>query len=286
MSTATDAGPSTTVSPHGMNTTSTSAPDAPSAPLASPLTPKSRPAYTHNHPSQPPTFSQLAPVQYIDQPAPRPFSGDDAIDAIALRATISSLQIQRQRAQEDIRALDKIKRDAVARPEEFKRQLIAGRISHAGAGDARTDPSTGRYRFPEGDVQEGQESEDEHEDEGGEPGKEVKEVPDSQATGSFPSLPAQQNIVRCPPINWAKYHIVGESLDRMHEHQQRRPDDGLGSGRMNGGRAARDAVIAAPYDPFVDRLQENGARTSDGRKDSAATDYSNQTRRTSKMSDR
>ncbi|KAK4144710.1 uncharacterized protein C8A04DRAFT_27649 [Dichotomopilus funicola] len=39
-------------------------------------------------------------------------------------------------------------------------------------------------------------------------------------------LPKPQNIVRAPPINWAQYGIVGESLDKLHAEQLAAPTPG------------------------------------------------------------
>src|SRR5262249_18341694 len=63
---------------------------------------------------------------------------------------------------------------------------------------------------------------DAEEDSDGEPAESQQGSDDAK----FPSLPTPQNIFRCPPINWAKYHISGEPLDRMHEEQLRRPSPG------------------------------------------------------------
>lgn len=47
------------------------------------------------------------------------------------------------------------------------------------------------------------------------PGKVLKE--------GLPATPAPQNVYRMPPVNWAKYGIVGEVLDKMHEEQRTHP---------------------------------------------------------------
>ena len=102
-------------------------------------------------------------------------------------------------------------------------------------------------------------------------------------------LPTPQNIVRVPPINWAQYHIVGASLDRLHQEQRIRPAGGWPEGVDGDGAALgpkewagagmgtamgrREAVVAAPYDPFVDRIDgvpggavgsQRGGRGGDG----------------------
>ena len=65
---------------------------------------------------------------------------------------------------------------------------------------------------------------------------------------SVTAFPAPQDVVRTPPIEWSKYHIVGEPLNQMHEQQRQQPgtpDEQTGS--------SRDRVIAAPYGPFSDK---------------------------------
>ena len=210
--------------------------------------------------------SAIAPAQYIPQPPPQPFSSKDSIDAIALRAAISTLQIQRQKAQNDLRTLEDIKKQAVAQPDHFRKELAAGRLKEhrpdvgslqdildAPDSDSDEEPAIPGASAPvNGNV---------HMDE-----QEVKpaEVPDSQpsrpATSSpaqpypaaatqtsFPRIPGPQNVVRTPPINWNKYHIVGEPLDQMHEQQRRWP----GSAAYGQNRG-REHVVNAPYSPWLD----------------------------------
>ena len=59
-------------------------------------------------------------------------------------------------------------------------------------------------------------------------------------------IPKPQNVVRMPPINWAKYQIVGEPLDKMHEEQLHRPSCGR--------PRPPEYVLASPYRPLVDEL--------------------------------
>jgi len=70
--------------------------------------------------------------------------------------------------------------------------------------------------------------------------------------------------VRTPPVNWAKYHIVGPPLDRMHEEQRRNPT--LGELRRDEAERAPDHVVAAPYRPFVDKIEGSGRTRSTGKK--------------------
>ncbi|CCC04979.1 hypothetical protein SMACR_04346 [Sordaria macrospora] len=41
------------------------------------------------------------------------------------------------------------------------------------------------------------------------------------------TLPKPQTVVRCPPINWAQYAVVGESLDKLHQEQLMAPTLGV-----------------------------------------------------------
>lgn len=59
--------------------------------------------------------------------------------------------------------------------------------------------------------------------------------------------------MRCPPVNWAKYHVVGEALDKLHEEQRRRPVNDQGNDDTLGVEG-EDHIIAAPYNPWKDRL--------------------------------
>lgn len=163
----------------------------------------------------------------IDEPAPLPISLDDNADAIALRATISLLQMQRQQSLKDIRDLDKLKDAALQDPRAFADDLRAGKLSKSLAEGITFD-----------DVE--YESDEET--------TETAEKPPSK----LPRLPQPQNIARCPPIEWSKYHVVGQPLDEMHELQKQYPG-APGTGHTNGlGR--KEHEIMAPYRPFKDKL--------------------------------
>ncbi|KAL9067567.1 MAG: hypothetical protein Q9157_006771, partial [Trypethelium eluteriae] len=107
----------------------------------------------------------------------------------------------------------------------------------------------------------------EDEDETGEGGNGAGEAgKKGDDEGRFPKLPGMQNIFRCPPVNWAKYHVVGESLDKLHEEQMKRPNEGeptfdpgvaQGSGSIVKGQVdhlgrAPESVVAKPYSMFDD----------------------------------
>jgi hypothetical protein len=169
---------------------------------------------------------ELPPAQWIDEPPPAlPVSLDDNPDAIALRATLSILQIQRQQALRDMRDLDKMKTAALDSPDEFVQDLQAGKFSS-------------KATQPDDEV----------------PGDANNE------TSKFGKFPAPQNIVRTPPIEWSKYHIVGQSLDRMHQIQQQYP--GSTEEMSASPSQLQPHIIAAPYRPFVDKLDERKSQSS------------------------
>ncbi|KAL2134758.1 hypothetical protein VTI74DRAFT_10914 [Chaetomium olivicolor] len=108
------------------------------------------------------------------------------------------------------------------------------------------------------------------------------------------SLPKPQTIVRCPPINWSQYGVVGSSLDKLHAEQLAAPTPGqpvvLGPGGTYEFRAGsgepgssspfavagaggsptvgaggeqqpqRLVGVAAPYNPLRDKLEKKGKK--------------------------
>ncbi|KAI9776575.1 MAG: hypothetical protein M1839_009479 [Geoglossum umbratile] len=258
-------------------------PVSPITPILSPATlvPSTESTATHAPPSTitPPTdFNQptctatpSAAASFIQRPAPVPISESENPDVIALRSAMSILQLQRERSKADLRALQTLKEKAVAEPEEFAQDLLAGKIESA-------DQSRGLLGVDLGDVSH-------HRDCGGMttpssiPNADLVDKMDIDSDGDdrksnstrhskFSPIPTPQNVVRCPPINWAKYHIVGESLDKLHEEQRRRPTQGEPQ-RDNTGRGVSRApvsVVAAPYRPFVDRVAEPMRTRSGGKR--------------------
>ncbi|KAH9902247.1 hypothetical protein F4778DRAFT_116219 [Xylariomycetidae sp. FL2044] len=102
--------------------------------------------------------------------------------------------------------------------------------------------------------------------------------PSDRTAGDNPrpwaTLPKPQNIVRCPPINWSQYAVVGESLDKLHNEQVLRPAQGQpavvgadGRFEFKGdgvGRQERYTGVAAPYAPGKDRLDKDSSRKGKG----------------------
>lgn len=162
-----------------------------------------------------------------------PISESENPDAIALRSAISILQLQKQQGLRDIHALDRMKEAAAADPEGFARELAAGRL--------RTEDRRAVIQFSDEDVMDT-----------GEDNKEgATHAADNESPASkFGRIPPPQNVVRMPPINWAKYQVIGEPLDRMHEEQRRRPYSGEPRREP-----APEHVLASPYRPLVDQLE-------------------------------
>lgn len=161
--------------------------------------------------------------QWIDEPRPLQLSLDENADAIALRATISLLQMQRQQSLKDIRDLDKIRDAAVEDPRGFADDLRAGKLKK---------PMSSEISFDDVEYEDGDNDEVLGHDDG----------------SKFGQLPNAQNIARCPPIEWAKYHILGQPLNEMHEMQKKNP--GVSASDF----ATSEHEITAPYRPFKDKI--------------------------------
>ena len=206
-------------------------------------------------PSPPPAPSAIPETEYIPEPPPQPFSSEDSADAVALRAAISSLQFQKQKARTDLQVLEGLKKKALEDPQRYKRELLAGTLKEQ-------RPNFGSIR----DVLDAPEEEGDDDDEvvlgardspnscaGANHDQSSSEVsPTNKPAGKdtpFGQIPGPQTAVRMPPINWDKYHVVGESLDALHEQQRRWP--GSTPGQDNRGR---EHSVAAPYSPFYDTL--------------------------------
>lgn len=205
-------------------------------------------------PASAPPPPSLPRTEYMAEPPSLPFSSEDSPDGIALRAALSSLQFQKQKAQQDLQTLDHIKRQAMADPERFRKEVVAGRLKEQ-------RPDFGSIRDVLDAAEEGDDDDevvfgakDEAQD------SQMKEVPDSQPgsfsqpaesadlSPPFPPMPGPQDVVRMPPINWEKYNVIGEALDALHEQQRRWP------GSTPGQERGREHAVAAPYSPFHDKL--------------------------------
>ncbi|KAI1132078.1 hypothetical protein F5Y10DRAFT_16726 [Nemania abortiva] len=247
---------------------------SPVRPTYSPITPPlnattlpPRPAYTH---------SSHADATAVPAPAPEPIDFDSNPDVLALKSAISILQMQRKKAERDMATLGRVKGAALAEPETFVRDLATGRVRVEGeglfAGGVREGKESGSSSEGESDSENESEGDDD-----GQPQGETREAettnvkPDPDAKMSEPppwaAIPKPQNIVRCPPINWSQYAVVGESLDKLHNEQVQRPVQGTpavltpdGRFEFKGGDGAgigkqeRYMGVAAPYAPGKDKL--------------------------------
>ncbi|KAL1657328.1 hypothetical protein SLS61_000374 [Didymella pomorum] len=196
-----------------------------------------------------------APTTFRQQPPSVPISESENPDAIALRSAISLLQIQREKSKRDLKALEDLKHAAVQDPEAFVRSLQEQRAKAADAHNDILMPTLAGLT----------DAALSNDDEGG-AGRKDSVNTDSKSAKSaprFPTIPQPQNVVRCPPIEWAKYHIVGEPLNKMHEEQKKWPGSSEPPKLGNGHRAPPHSV-AAPYSPFKDAVSSKSKSPSTG----------------------
>lgn len=155
------------------------------------------------------------------------------------------LQVQKKRATGDIQALNRVRDEALEDPESFMKDLAAGKVKQ-------------RDDFVFGAV----DSDDEEMKDDDSDSKRSSRQEESSQPREWSSLPKPQDVVRCPPINWAQYAVVGESLDKLHADQVSRPSQGspavFGSNGMydlkNEGKQEKYTGVAAPYAPGKDRI--------------------------------
>jgi hypothetical protein len=158
-------------------------------------------------------------------------------DAIALSTAISILQIQRQQTITDIQTLNQLKTAALHDPQGFLTDL--------------KDKKLARSSHPGLDLDVGVAVADQDQPENQDPTSPPRK-------SAFPPIPPTQSIIRTPPINWEKYHIVGSSLDKLHTQQQRYP--GITDTQIQQSGHPPKHEIAAPYRPGIDRLEDKGSR--------------------------
>ncbi|MCJ1337542.1 hypothetical protein MMC09_002824 [Bachmanniomyces sp. S44760] len=211
---------------------------SPTSPPFSPITPvlptaSLAPASIDHDRVSPHAAAQAEQIPF--PPNPVAISESQNPDAIALRSALSILQIQRQQSLRDMRTLEKQKLAAVMDPEAFARAVANGEIQSA--------PQAGICGI-------GHRNEVGIEADGNDP-----TANESYSNPSFGTIPGPQNIIRSPPINWAKYHVVGSALDGLHEEQTSHPTNDESQRRMQTDYARPPKhVIAAPYRPWVDDL--------------------------------
>ncbi|KAJ0121379.1 hypothetical protein J7T55_008543 [Diaporthe amygdali] len=275
----------------------------PAAPVPEPLSPQFRPIHSTT-PIPPPTIptfhrqtfthKQHPPqVEAIPQPPPpEPVDFSENVDVIALESAILLLQRQKQQAEEDIRQLQRIKQEAVKKPAEFVQDLASGKVGQGPQGAA---PISSGANEDEDDSEDDDEDEDEDDDDegsdaemAGQDGGQASSSglgpspmkasgkgkaaaapqPQQRPQPSWTNLPTPQDVVRMPAINWSKYAVVGESLDKLHSEQLTRPTLGMPAtvgadgkayefkGEPNPDDGKKSVGIAAPYDPLHDKIKK------------------------------
>ncbi|KAI1423973.1 hypothetical protein F5Y12DRAFT_501368 [Xylaria sp. FL1777] len=251
---------------------------SPVRPTYSPITPPlnatafpPRPTYTHS------SHVDATAVSAVSAPAPEPIDFDSNPDVLALKSAISILQMQRRKAERDIATLDRVKRTALAEPDAFVRDLRAGRVRVEGEG---LFSGGVRYEGSDSDSDGDSENKEDPRHIQFQPTTAIAEIPNTKSDTntktpgpppSWAAIPKPQNIVRCPPINWSQYAVVGESLDKLHNEQVQRPAQGTpatltsdgrfefkggdgGGGGGGIGKQERYVGVAAPYAPGKDRI--------------------------------
>ncbi|KAL4734859.1 hypothetical protein BDV11DRAFT_209038 [Aspergillus similis] len=168
--------------------------------------PTTSPSPTSQVPPTPPNASSLpprAPPTFAPEPPPPvPISESDNPDAIALRSAISILQLQKQQSLRDIQTLERMKEAAAKDPERFARELVDGKLARKEQG---------------GFIDFNHEEEDRDED---------TETPESgvQRSSELGTLPAAQNVVRMPAINWANFVVLllvsRDGMKRRCQHRR------------------------------------------------------------------
>lgn len=175
--------------------------------------------------------------------------------------------MQKARSTHDIQTLDQLKELNRKDPVEFLRQLTAGKLKP----EAGVEGVLGATISPElikmlsavdliATEQAKQASAD---------GEKMQLDGENEEGTEYPRFPAPQQIIRTPAINWSKYGILGDSLDKMHEEQRTYPS--LGEPERLATRDSQPAtpiveqhqytedkaekyVMAAPYDPLKDQV--------------------------------
>lgn len=262
-----------------------------------------RPTFTHT--------TQTSQVGVAPPPA-QPIDFDSNPDVLALKSAISILQLQRARATADIQSLSRARDAALGDPASFVADLQAGKVRVEGdplfSGTRAAAPAESDSESDSDSDSDSSDSEPERQGETPDsipkpdtatadgdtsmpdapskpttrkkPKQKGKQKPspspDSTKQPAWQNLPKPQTVVRCPPINWAQYGVVGDSLDKLHAEQLAAPIPGapavLGpggayefkagdrsTGGSGGGEPARRLVgVAAPYNPLRDKLEKKG----------------------------
>ena len=195
---------------------------------------------------------------------PKPIDLSTNPDAIALRAAMSILKMQRRQAEQDIITLSKQRDAALQDPRAFAEALRRGEVKMR---DVAGTGGLGGFDDCEDD-EDAQDNDTEVDDD------EMSTLPASPMDTSIPlrsfgPIPTPQSVVRTPKINWSKYHIMSKPLENMHKSETQNPTEGTPRtdqdlkqeiSRMQGLGRQGEAVLAAPYDPWKDELAAKGER--------------------------
>lgn len=229
-----------------------------------------------------PTPPPPKPAVYIPRPPTEPFSDKSNPDGIALRSTASLLQMQAAKAKQDLQALEQLKALAVQDPVAFTQELVAGRVKTQTNTGGILGPTLGPMDslFKDAVTEEVKNEGDKtmkNSTNASEGDTSTTPAPISNTASKFPQIPAPQNIVRVPPINWAKYGVVGDALDKMHEEQRTNPSPSQPEILRNSNAQPAQPVldqhqdsaekapayqVAAPYNPLQDTPQSAVGRGS------------------------
>ena len=195
----------------------------------------------------------------VEYPPPVPISENTNTDVIALRASLSVLQIQRLRAIQDLQTLKKQKAAAITDPGAYVQAIKSEKVK------TTSDLSILGQPLNLEPLNDHDKDNSDYDDDGdGDNNDDVSVTKESetgqteQLDSQFWEFPRAQNVVRCPPVNWAKYYVAGEPFENMHEDQRRRPTAGDSHGDDS---ARRNHVILAPYSPWKDKLLESSMKT-------------------------
>jgi hypothetical protein len=234
------------------------------------------------------------PPSILARPPPAvPIAESENTDVIALRSALSILQMQKQTATRDIRMLDRMRQTALEDPEGYVKALLERVNSNqsqtvGGGANGLLDDTVKRiveglwakgmdhdealkhvraaFGASENDVQmTGTEEEDDEaaNDDESESDSDGDETTSKTKDEKFQPPPKAQNVFRMPPINWSKYAVVGDALDRIHEGEKRRPTLGEPHTNLDAGGTGvgvpEEYAMAAPYHPVLDK-----ARLSNG----------------------
>lgn len=222
------------------------------------------------------------PAVYIPHPPPQPFSDLSNPDGIALRSTASLLQMQAAKAKQDLLALQQLRTLASEDPVTFTQELVAGRVktqaNMEGILGATLGPMESLFKDAvSGEVKGGEDEIMKDTPDAAEGDESNPSAPIPNAAFKFPEIPTPQNIVRVPPINWAKYGVVGDALDRIHEEQRTnptpseperlptrnaQPSQPVMEQHRESAEKAPAYQVAAPYNPLKDTPESAMGRGS------------------------